>query len=119
MNTKVCLAILLLAGVAFAEPFLVADPMSEATRYRVRLSADNGTTWGSWVEGTPVNQAARFDLGGTPSGNYRGELQAYGSWRLTDSTSGQTSTVTTWTPSAPFLLIPPSSTRNIRVVDGN
>ena len=114
---SLCL-VLVLVTAALAAPFIVADPQT-ATKYRMRLSADNGVTWGSWVEGNPVNGALRFDVSETPTGSYKGEAQAWGKVSITDSTSGQISTVFMWSPSAPFVLsvTPGMMIMNIRVVD--
>jgi hypothetical protein len=98
------LFVLAMAALAIAGPFIVADPQTDATKYRMRLSADNGTTWGSWVEGNPVSNALKFDIAGTPKGTYLGEAQAGGNIELTDSATGQVSTVWQWSASAPFLL---------------
>lgn len=120
MTTRICVAwgiLLALAAAAAAGPFLVADPQ-EATKYRMRLSADGGATWGDWVEGSPVNGALRFDLAGTPAGNYRGEAQAGGVVSVTDAATGQVSTVPLWSASAPFSLTvrPGQTVVNIRVI---
>lgn len=96
--------LLLLSSLAFSEPFLVCDPQPEAIKYRIRLSADAGTTWGPFVEGPPVNSAMRFDLNNTPVGNYTGEAQAAGSYEVTDSISGQISSIEYWSAPAPFVL---------------
>jgi hypothetical protein len=106
------------ASAAIAAPFIVADPQS-ATKYRMRLSADNGTTWGAWVEGPPINGSLRFDIAGTPAGNYKGEAQAGGEVSVTDSVTGQVSTVFMWSASAPFLLTvrPGQTAVNIRVIE--
>jgi streptogramin lyase len=113
----IALVLLAMAAVAVAAPFLVADPQ-EAAKYRIRLSADNGANWGAWVEGPPVNGALRFDIAGTPAGNYTGEAQAGGDVSVTDSTTGQVSTVFMWSTSAPFLLTvrPGQAVVNIRVI---
>lgn len=94
---------LVLVTSVMASPFIVADPQT-ATKYRMRLSADNGVTWGVWIEGDPVNGALRFDVEGIPKGDYKGEAQAGGNVSLTDSTSGATSVVWMWSASAPFVL---------------
>ena len=57
MNTSFscCAVMALLLNVASvtAEPFLSADPQPEATAYRIRLSIDDGATWGAWTQGPP------------------------------------------------------------------
>lgn len=99
------LAVLMVAGPALAAgPYIVSDPDPEATLYRMRLSSDGGVTWGPWTEGPPVGQALKFDLGGVARGTYKGEAQAGGNVEVTDSTSGQVSTVFQWSSSAPFSL---------------
>ena len=103
-NLFIVLAILIFAAPAMATPFVVADPMT-ATKYQMRLSSDNGVTWGPWTEGAAVSGAMRFDVGANPAGAYKGEAQAWGvTSSLTDSTTGVTTTVTGWSASAPFLL---------------
>ena len=102
------IAILISASIAIASPFIVADPDPTVTQYQIRLSSDGGTTWGNWVQGNPVANTMRFDIGTTPAGNYKGEVQAGANVTLTDSTTGQTSTVFKWSASAPFLLVVPT-----------
>ena len=111
--------VFVLASVAFAEPFLVADPQTDATKYRIRLAVGTGP-WSSWVEGPPVNSALRFDLGGTPAANYKGEAQAGATISVTDTTTGVVTSTDMWSPSAPFgLNVTTSSTpRGIRVQPG-
>ena len=106
------------ATIALAAPFIVADPQT-ATKYRMRLSADNGATWSTWTEGAPIAGAMKFDIAGTTPGNYKGEAQAGDNITLTDSTTGQTSTVFSWSASAPFLLTVKAGqkTINIRVIE--
>ena len=112
-------AILAVTALAIASPFIVADPQS-ATKYQMRLSADNGVTWGPWTEGAAVSGAMRFDAGANPAGPYKGEAQAWGvTSSLTDSTTGVTTTVIGWSASAPFLLVVKAGqkTINIRVIE--
>jgi hypothetical protein len=111
-------AILAVAALAIASPFIVADPQT-ATKYRMRLSADNGATWSVWTEGAPISGAMKFDIAGTTPGNYKGEAQAGDNITVTDSTTGQTSTVFGWSASAPFLLTVKAGqkTINIRVIE--
>jgi hypothetical protein len=110
--------VLALATLALATPFIVADPQS-ATKYQMRLSADNGVTWGAWVQGDPVGGQMKFDIGTTPAGTYKGEAQAGGNVTVTDSTTGNTSTVFKWSTSAPFSLtvVPGQKTLNIKVIE--
>jgi hypothetical protein len=112
-------AILMLTVAAFAAPFIVADPQTDATKYRMRLSSDNGASWGSWIEGDPVGNALKFDISGTPKGTYLGEAQAGDNTELTDSTTGNVSTVWGWSASAPFALKvrPGQKTANIKVIE--
>jgi hypothetical protein len=122
MKTKFALIFLLLLvcfSIAIAAPFIVADPQVDVTKYRMRLSADNGVTWGSWVEGDPVGNALKFDISGTPKGTYLGEAQAGANVELTDSTSGVVSTVWQWSASAPFVLKVRAGqkTANIKVIE--
>lgn len=116
----VLFALLFFASLAFAQPYIISDPDPSATAYRMRLSTD-GTTWGTWTQAPPVNSAMRFDLKPLPGGNYQGQAQAEGTYTVTDSTTGQTSTVKGWSNSAPFLLGIPTFKvpTNTRVVDGN
>lgn len=96
-------AILVIAATAMAAgPYIVADPQTDATKYRMRLSADGGVTWGTWTEGPPVSNAMRFDLEPVPKGTYKGEAQAGGDVTVTDTTTGAVSTVFQWSVSAPF-----------------
>jgi hypothetical protein len=113
----IVLAILAVAALAIASPFIVADP-STATKYQLRLSSDNGVTWGAWVQGDPVSGALKFDIGSTATGNYKGEVQAGGNVTVTDSTTGNVSTVFGWSASAPFLLViqPGQTVINIKVI---
>jgi hypothetical protein len=111
--------VLVLATLALATPFIVADPQS-ATKYQMRLSADNGVTWGPWTEGVAVSGAMKFDVGTNPAGNYKGEAQAWGvTTSLTDSVTGVTTTVIGWSASAPFLLTLKvgQKTVNIKVIE--
>ena len=112
------LAILAVAALAIASPFIVSDPQT-ATKYRLRLSSDNGATWGAWVEGVPVTGAMKFDIAATAAGNYKGEAQAGDNISVTDSTTGVTTTVFGWSASAPFLLVVKAGqkTINIRVIE--
>ncbi len=105
-------------GLVVASPFVVADPQP-AEKYRIRLSADNGQTWGAWVEGFPISGAMRFDISGTPAGNYKGEAQAGATTTLTDSTSGIITTVFAWSTSSPFVLNVKTSQSvlNIRIIE--
>ena len=93
-----------MVGLAFAQPFLVSNPQTDATKYRMRLSTDAGATWGTWVEGPAVNNALRFDLANIPPASYQGQAQAGAVYTVTDSTTGQTTTADTWSTSAPFVL---------------
>ena len=106
-------------GLALASPFIVADPQVDVTKYRMRLSADNGATWSAWTEGDPVNDALKFDIAGTPKGNYLGEAQAGANVEVTDSTTGNVSIVWQWSASAPFLLKVRAGqkTANIKVIE--
>ena len=110
--------VLCAVAMVMAAPFIVADP-STATKYRMRLSADNGATWSAWVEGNPVAGAMKFDIVATPAGSYKGEAQAGGNVTVTDSTTGNVSTVWMWSASAPFLLnkLPGQVAVNIRVTE--
>lgn len=110
--------VLALASLAMAAPFIVADPQS-ATKYQMRLSSDNGVTWGAWIQGDPVSGAMKFDIGSIAAGNYKGEAQAGGNVSVTDSTSGVTTTVFKWSTSAPFLLKIDigQKTLNIKVIE--
>ena len=110
--------VLVLATLALAAPFIIADPQV-ASKYRMRLSADNGVTWGSWVEGNPVSGGMKFDIATTPVGSYKGEAQAGDTISVTDSTTGVTTSVFGWSASAPFLLVVKAGqkTVNIKVVD--
>ena len=110
--------VLILAAVALASPFITADPQT-ATKYRIRLSSDNGATWSAWTEGAPIAGAMRFDIAGTAPGSYSGEAQAGDNITLTDSTTGQVSTVFGWSASAPFLLTVRAGQRtvNIKVIE--
>lgn len=105
------LSLLLFTQASSAEPYLTADPQPEATAYRVRLSTDNGTTWGAWTLGPPVQQRLLFDLRPIAPDDYTGEAQAQGTYTVTDSTTGATSSATVWSDSAPFrLTVPPGAT---------
>lgn len=118
MKTTFCaLVFVLFAVVVFASPFLVADPAT-STKYRMRLSADNGVTWGAWVEGNPVNGAMKFDVAGMTNGTYLGEAQAWGDVEVTDSTSGAITSVGSWSTSSPFVLkVRGQKVVNIKVIE--
>ena len=106
--TLVAITLLLFAqAIVFAEPYLGADPQTDATKYRMRLSTD-GSTWGAWTVGPPVSNAMRFDIGGVPPADYSGQAQAGAVLSVTDQTTGQTTTADRWSTSAPFLLRVPS-----------
>ena len=111
--------ILAMAAVVLATPFLISDPQTDATKFRIRLSPDNGATWSAWVQGDPVEGAMKFDIGATPAGNYKGEAQAGGNVTVTDTTTGQTSTVFKWSASAPFglTMAPGQTVIKIRVIE--
>jgi hypothetical protein len=85
----------------------------------MRLSADNGVTWGAWVEGNPVAGAMKFDIATTTPGAYKGEAQAGDNISVTDSTTGVVTTVFGWSASAPFLLNVKAGqkTINIKVIE--
>jgi len=104
----------LLVPLVFASPFLSSDPNPTHTSYQVRLSADNGVTWGAWVEGPPKDNHLWFDLGTTAPGPYKGEAQGFGTWEVTDGMTGTKSSEQTWSPSAPFLLKVPSGVTGIK-----
>jgi len=106
--------ILLIAAPAMADPFLVADPQS-AEWYAMRLSTDNGATWGAWTEGPPVEGALRFDLGGIPQGTYKGQARAGGNVTVTDEVTGEISTVWLWSDNAPFVLSVRSGSTPVKV----
>jgi len=113
----ISIIVLSLVSIAFAEPFIVCDPAQNVSKYQLRLSADNGTTWSPWTEGPAQSDGSmKFDLVSTPPGNYKGEAQAFGTYQVTDSTTGQVSTASGWSSSAPFLLGTPNSTRNIKII---
>lgn len=107
------------ASAVWADPFLVADPQTDATKYRIRLQVGNGT-WSSWSVGNPVNNAMRFDLAGTPAANYNGEAQAGATISVTDTTTGTTTSTDIWSVSAPFGLNVTTSSipKVIKVVAG-
>src|SRR4030067_839606 len=94
------LSILLFTSLVLAEPFIVSNPQTDATKFRMRLSADNGVTWGPWSEGNPVSNAMKLELQPVTPGNYKGEAEAGGNVTVTDSTSNQTSTVFKWSDPA-------------------
>jgi hypothetical protein len=98
-----------------AEPFLISDPQTDATKFRIRFSTD-GTTWGAWSEGNPVNNAMRFDLGGITVGTYQGQAQAGASTSVTDPTSGVTTTVPLWSDSSPFVLRVPNKNKPSKII---
>lgn len=118
MKRFIILSILLFAATAMASPFVVADP-SSATNYRLRLSTDNGVTWSAWAVGSAVSGAMKFDLSTTTPGNYKAEVQSGGEATVTDSTTGQVTTVVLWSASSPFLLklTPGQKTVNIKVIE--
>jgi hypothetical protein len=95
---------LVFSAIVFASPFIISDPQTDATKFRMRLSADNGATWSAWVEGDPVSGGAKFDLAGVQKGVYKGEMQAGAYCSVTDSTTNVTTTVWIWSESAPFVL---------------
>lgn len=117
-KTLIVLGLILLSvGIAFAGPFLISDPAINITKYQIRLSADNGVTWSAWAESpAQTDGSMRYDIGSYAAGNYKGEAQAYGTYTVTDSTSGQVSTAVGWSASAPFVLGTPSSTIKVRVI---
>lgn len=98
------LVILVFAAMALAQPYITADPQTDASKYRIRFSTDGGATWSTWTEGPPVNNALMFDISGMPVNNYNGEAQAGSEWELTDMTGMITTTVDAWSASSPFLL---------------
>lgn len=109
-------------GSVFADPFIVSDPVTEASVFRIRLSADNGQTWGGWVEGPPATGALRFDLATTPAGTYLGQAQAGADISVTDSATGITTTSRQWSQDAPFVLRVPTNPRapvKVRIINQN
>lgn len=119
-KTMFTLLFILFSTVSFAAPFLISDPSTSVVKYRVRLSMDNGQTWGPWGESAPdPTGALKVDLQSLTPANYKGEVQAYGvNISVVDSTTGYTSTTMgVWTPSAPFVLnvMTLNTPKNIRV----
>lgn len=106
--TMAAISLLLFAQASvFAEPYLSADPQTDATKYRIRLSTD-GSTWGAWTEGPAVANTMRIDLGGVAPDDYNGQAQAGAALSVTDQTTGITTTADRWSTSSPFLLRVPS-----------
>ena len=100
----VVLAIMLFVSAALAQPYIISESQPEADAFRMRLSID-GITWGSWVEGPPVDGGMKFSIQSVPRGTYAGEAQARGTTELTDLQTGQVTQVQDFSPSAKFTLI--------------
>lgn len=101
MKSAIVFLTVIFSGLAYAAgPFIVSDPQPEATKFRMKLGS------GEWVEGAPVNQGAKFDIGNISTGNYNGEMQAGGvDCELTDELSGVISQCSySWSESAKFKL---------------
>lgn len=96
--------VLAVSGLAFCQPYIACDPQPEASVFRVRLSLDNGVTWGEWVEGPPVNSSMRFDVKPVAKGLYKGEAQAGADITLTDSQTGVVTVAREWSAGAFFIL---------------
>ena len=97
-------AILLFVVPAMAQPYISADPQTDATKYRIRFSTDGGVSWSPWTEGPPVNNALMFNIAGMPVADYKGEAQAGAVFEVTDVQTGQVTAVDEWSASSPFLL---------------
>ena len=98
------LAVLVFAVPAMTQPYITADPQTDASKYRMRMKVKDSATWGDWVEAPPVDNRLLFDISGVPTNHYDGEAQAGAEWELTDMTGMITTTVYAWSASAPFLL---------------
>lgn len=116
MYISLILSLLLFVSAAFAAgPYLVCDPAVNVSKYQVRLSLDNAT-WGTWVESpAQTDGSMKYDVSAVTPANYYGQAQAYGTYTVTDSTTGAVSTVEGWSVSAPFLLKTPGSSKNIKI----
>ena len=110
------LLLLLIPAFALASPFVISNPDTAAQKYRIRLSLDDGATWGAWSGGSLQNHLY-FDLSTTPGDTYLGQAQAFGRFTLVDPVSGQTTHVDQWTTSAPFQLTVPKTITGIRVIE--
>ena len=88
---------------AYPQPYIMSEPQTDASIYRLRLSTD-GTTWGPWFESPPVNNALKFSIADVPKGVYKGEAQAGATTTLKDEQSGVETFVTEWSQSGKFIL---------------
>jgi hypothetical protein len=98
------LAILFFAVPALAQPYITADPQTDATKYRIRFSTDGGVSWSPWTEGPPIDNALKFNIAGMQVADYKGEAQAGAVFEVTDTQTGQVTAVDEWSASSPFLL---------------
>lgn len=111
------LLLLLIPAFAVAGPFVISNPDTAAQKYRIRLSLDNGASWGAWAEGQPFENHLYFDLSTTPGNTYSGQAQAFGRFTVVDPVSGQTTYVDQWTISAPFQLTVPKTITGIKIIE--
>jgi hypothetical protein len=111
------LLLLLIPALALASPFVISKPDTAAQKYRLRLSLDNGATWGAWAEGQPFENHLYFDLSTIPGDSYLGQAQSFGRFTLFDPVSGQTTYVDHWTTSAPFQLTVPKTITGIEIIE--
>jgi hypothetical protein len=100
----VVFAIILFTVPVSAQPYITADPQTDASKYRIRFSTDGGVSWSPWTEGPPVNNVLLFNIAGMPVNDYRGEAQAGAVFEVTDTQTGQVTAVDEWSASSPFLL---------------
>lgn len=100
----IILAVLFFTVPALAQPYITANPQTDATKYRIRFSTDGGVSWSPWTEGPPIDNALKFNIAGMPVNDYKGEAQAGAVFELTDTQTGQVTAVDEWSASAPFLL---------------
>jgi len=102
MKRAIFLAVMLMAGVACAEPFLVCDPQEGVEKYRLRFEALDLT-----IE-LPAEAAGElmYDVGtwAGPGGWHNGSAVACDSYQLEDSLTGAVTTIERCTEPAFFRL---------------
>jgi len=112
----VILTVLMLSTcLALASPYVSANPDTNHSKYRVRISSD-GVNWGAWAEGQPFENHLYFDMGPIKPGDYSGEAQAYTVYSVIDVSTGAKTTVEAWSPTVPFQCTIPSGLTGIKVI---
>jgi hypothetical protein len=117
MKMKKILSILFIASVLIAfvnsveaKPFLSCDPNAGITQYKIEIPAQGAFTT-HWEKIVPARAdgSLYWDLAEWPhgKGTFNGQVSAGGDWEVTDSATGNVTTVFQFsTPSAFIIKVP-------------